>query len=89
MASVTVNPTVDGVSFNYGVGSPVSMTEDGAGVTLDSLFNFPDTSEVIDSLIIGQSTSLNVKLSDETLVSLADRPYEVSQAQINSSGPSI
>jgi hypothetical protein len=86
LASVTVNPTVDGVSFNYSAGSPVSMTEDGAGVTLDSLLSFPDTSEVIDSLIIGQSTSLNVKLSDGTLVSLADGPYEITQSQITSLG---
>ena len=86
LANVTVSPTVDGVSFNYSTGSPVSMTEDGTGVTLDSLFSFPDTSEVIDSLIIGQSDYLNIKLGDGTLVSLADGAYEITSAQVSGLG---
>ena len=75
--SVNVNPIVDGVAFSYSTSAPVSMTEDGTGVSVDSLFSFPDTSEVIDSLVVGQSQSLNVRLADGTLISLADGPFEI------------
>ena len=74
---MNVNPTVDGVAFSYSTSAPVSMTEDGAGIPVDSLFSFPDTSEVIDSLVVGQSASLNVRLADGSLVSLADAPFEI------------
>ena len=80
-AGVNVNPTVDGVAFSYNTAAPVSMTEDGAGVSVDSLFSFPDTSEVIDSLVVGQSASLSVRLSDGSLVSLADGPFEITDLQ--------
>ena len=76
-ADVNVNPTVDGVAFSYSTSTPVSLTEDGAGIPVDSLFSFPDTSEVIDSLVVGQSASLNVRLADGSLVSLADGPFEI------------
>ena len=76
-AGVNVNPTVDGVAFNYSNSAPVSMTEDGIGVSVESLFSFPDTSEVIDSLVVGQSSSLSVKLTDGTLISLANGPFEI------------
>ncbi|MCH1448438.1 MAG: Ig-like domain-containing protein, partial [Candidatus Nanopelagicales bacterium] len=80
-AGVNVNPTVDGVVFSYNTAVPVSMTEDGTGVSVDSLFGFPDTSEVIDSLVVGQSASLSVRLSDGSLVSLADGPFEITDLQ--------
>ena len=71
---------VDGVAFSYSNASPLDMTEDGNCVT-DSLFSFPDTSEVIDSLVVGQSASLNIRLADGSLVPLADGPFEITELQ--------
>ena len=80
-AGVNVIPIVDGVAFSYSNASPLAMTEDGNGVLLDSLFSFPDTSEVIDSLVVGQSASLNIGLADGSLVPLADGPFEITELQ--------
>ena len=71
-----MNSAVDGVAFSYSTSVLVDMTEDGPGVLIDSLFEFPDTSEVIDSLVVGQPSSLNLQLADGSLVSLADGPSD-------------
>ena len=80
-AGVNVIPIVDGLAFSYSNASPLAMTEDGNGASLDSLFSFPDTSEVIDSLVVGQSASLNIRLADGSLVPLADGSFEITDLQ--------
>ena len=40
-ADVNVNPTVDGVAFSYNTAAPVSMTEDGAGISCRLAVQFP------------------------------------------------
>jgi Ca2+-binding RTX toxin-like protein len=80
-ASVNVLPVVDGLVF----ASRISTPEDGSGISLDQLFSYADTSEVIESLVVGASTSLNLKLSNGDLVSLADG-FEISPTDLSALG---
>ena len=66
--SVDVIPVVDGVEFV----SDVSIPEDSAGISIDQLFSRSDTSEVIDSLVVGPSTTLNLRFPDGTLRSIVE-----------------
>jgi len=85
VASVNIIPVVDGVSFNFNKTTiPVTMTEDGSGLALDTLFSFSDTSEVIDSLVVGQSSALVLRFADDTVVSLASGSYEIDSVQASS-----
>ena len=84
-AIVNVNPSVDGISFNFDkTTNPVTFDEDGPGISVDTLFSFNDTSEVIDSIIFGQSAAVALRLADGTSISLSDGPYEITSAQVSS-----